>query len=179
MQTTTLIIRHGEKPALGFGQLDCRGLNRSLALAPLLLARYGRPQAIYAPNPAQLKTDKGVAYAYVRPLATVEPLAVRAGLPIGIEWGMTEVDALASHLAAAGPGVRVVAWEHHWAETLARRLLEHLGGDPAVVPTWADDDFDSIYVIRSDAAGARFSRERQGLDGLPETCPAPPAPSPN
>jgi hypothetical protein len=57
--TTIVIVRHGEKPAQGLGQLSCRGLNRSLALAPVLLSRYGTPVAIYAPNPAVKKADKG------------------------------------------------------------------------------------------------------------------------
>ena len=55
--TTILIIRHGEKPAAGLGQLSCRGLNRSLALPEVLIRRYGAPTALYAPNPAIQKAD--------------------------------------------------------------------------------------------------------------------------
>src|SRR5512135_1737613 len=124
---TIVIVRHGEKPPLGLGQLTCKGLNRSLALAPIILARYGKPAAIYAPDPAILKKDKGVPYAYVRPLATIEPLAVRSGLPVDLEFGMTQVDPLAGKLIAAPGGILVVAWEHHWGETLARRLVARLG----------------------------------------------------
>ena len=72
---TIVIVRHGEKPAQGLGQLSCQGLNRALALPRVLLSRYGDPVAIYAPNPAVQKLDKGVPYAYVRPLATIERLA--------------------------------------------------------------------------------------------------------
>lgn len=173
--TTIVIVRHGEKPARGLGQLSCQGLNRSLALAPLLLARYGQPVAIYAPNPGVPKQDDGIAYAYVRPLATIEPLAIRAGLPVDLEWSMTEIEPLALRLLAAPAGTQVVAWEHHWAETLARYLLARLGGDADQVPHWEGADFDSVYVIRigSDAAGPRrfrFSHERQGLDGLSKVC---------
>jgi hypothetical protein len=173
--STVLILRHGEKPPLGLGQLTCRGLNRSLALAPLLLARYGTPVAVYASNPSKLKVDSGVEYAYIRPLATIEPLAIRVGIPVNLEWGMTEIAPLAARILASAPGTQIVAWEHHWGESLARMLLSKLGGNPAAVPAWADDDFDSIYVIRSSAAadGARtsFSQERQGLDGLSDQCP--------
>lgn len=171
--TTVVILRHGEKPALGLGQLTCQGLNRALALAPLLLARYGRPAAIYAPNPAQLKKDHGVDYAYVRPLATVEPLAVRAGMPVNLQWGMTDVPDMAEQIIAAAPGTYVVGWEHHWGENLARYLLSRLGGNPLEVPEWRDEDFDSLYVVRIADGGSRqasFSREREGLDGLPQTC---------
>jgi hypothetical protein len=175
--TTVVIVRHGEKPAQGLGQLTCQGLNRALALAPLLLARYGAPAAIYAPNPAQLKTDSGVAYPYIRPLATIEPLAVRQGLPVNIQWGMDQTQPLADKLlAAASTGTQVVAWEHHWGETLARQLLKGANADSAQVPKWQDDDFDSVYVVRLQrddqgaVRGASFSREPQGLDGQPAQC---------
>lgn len=173
---TVVIVRHGEKPAQGLGQLTCQGLNRSLALAPLLLVRYGKPVAIYAPNPARLKKDNGIPYAYVRPLATVEPLAIRAGLPVNIEWGMTDIEPLAAQILAAPPGTQVVAWEHHWGEALARHLLARLGGNPADVPRWEDGDFDSVFVIRAAADdGGRsrrvtFSHEQEGLNGMPESC---------
>lgn len=174
--STIVIVRHGEKPSLGLGQLTCQGLNRALALAPVLLSRYGTPSAIYAPNPAQLKKDHGVPYAYIRPLATIEPLAVRAGRPVNLQWGMTDVPALGDELLAAN-GTQVVAWEHHWGENLARYLMSRVGGDPRSVPEWEDGDFDSIYVVRISDAGngsskrASFSRESEGLNGLPEVCP--------
>lgn len=173
--STIVIVRHAEKPAQGLGQLSCQGLNRALALAPLLLTRYGRPTALYAPNPAQMKQDRGVAYAYVRPLATIEPLAVRAGLPVDVHWGMTDVPDMGEQLILARSGTQVVAWEHHWAENLARYLMSRLGANPLEVPEWQDEDFDSIYVVRikDGADGARqasFSREAEGLDGLPQAC---------
>ena len=174
-ETTIVIIRHGEKPALGLGQLTCQGLNRALALAPRLLSRYGVPVAVYAPNPAQTKKDYGIPYAYVRPLATIEPLAVRAGLPVNLEWGITDIEPLAERVLARSPGTQVVAWEHYWGEALARHLLSRLGGNPDQVPRWEDADFDSMFVIRAgeDENGRRlvsFTRERQGLDSLPEHC---------
>jgi hypothetical protein len=181
---TIVILRHAEKPALGLGQLDCRGLNRSLALPSVILSRYGKPAAIYAPNPAVLKKDKGVPYAYVRPLATIEPLAIRSGLPVDLEYDMTHIKPLAKNLIAAPDGVLVVAWEHHWGEDLARRLMAKLGGDPKAVPTWRDDDFDSMYVIHvADAVPGRsqpaFRLDREGLDGMPDTCPEAANPAPH
>lgn len=173
--STVVIVRHAEKPSLGLGQLSCRGLNRALALAPVLLSRYGKPAAIYAPNPAVLKKDRGVPYAYIRPLATIEPLAIRAGMPVNLKWSMTDVPEMGEELVEA-TGTQVVVWEHHWGENLARYLMSRLGGDPRVVPEWGDEDFDSIYLVRIvDAADgskrASFSRESEGLEGLPEACP--------
>jgi hypothetical protein len=180
-ESTIVIVRHGEKPLQGLGQLTCKGLNRSLELAPLLLGRYGNPVAIYAPNPAVLKEDNGIPYAYVRPLATIEPLAIRAGLPVNIEWGMTDIEPLVARIIATPTGTQIVAWEHHWGESLARRLLSRLGGNPDDVPRWEDADFDSVFVIRisegdgdgEKGKGARhvsFTHEQQGLNGLPQNC---------
>jgi len=172
--TTIVIVRHGEKPVQGLGQLSCQGLNRSLALAPVLLSHYGTPTAIYAPNPAAKKIDKGLAYAYIRPLATIEPLAIRAGLPVNVDWGMADVTQLAEALLARTEGTQVVAWEHHLAEKLAKYLLAESGGNPAEVPDWGDADFDSIYVVR--VAGhdkgrqATFLHEKEGLNDLPSDC---------
>jgi hypothetical protein len=80
---TIVSIRHGEKPPGGLGQLTCRGLNRALALPTVLLAKYGSPQFVFAPNPTQKVDGKGHnEYFYVRPLATIEPTAIRCGLPV-------------------------------------------------------------------------------------------------
>ncbi len=173
--TTIVIVRHGEKPAQGLGQLSCKGLNRSLALPAVLLARYGNPLAIYAPNPAIKKIDKGVAYAYVRPLATIEPLAIRAGLPVNVDWGMENIAQLVERLLAHAEGTVIVAWEHHYGEKLARQLVVALGGDPAQVPNWDDADFDSIFVVRITVSSqnqrqATFAHEYEGLNDLPSTC---------
>lgn len=171
-----VIIRHGEKPQQGLGQLSCQGLNRSIALAPVLLAKYGRPTALYASNPAIKKKDEGVLFAYIRPLATIEPLAIQVGLPVTLDWGMTDIAPLADILIGQTAGVQVVAWEHHWAETLAKQLLQKTGGNPKQVPTWNEADFDSIYVIHisTDAHGkmaSTFIRDAENLNGLSNQCP--------
>ncbi len=174
--TTFVIIRHGEKPTAGLGQLNCRGLNRALALPPVLLSKFDTPSGLFAPNPAVKKPDKGVPYFYIRPLATIEPLAIRLGLPVNIHWPMTEVVPFADELLRQPAGTYVIAWEHHLAAKLAQVLLEKTGASPDVVPAWRDDDFDSIYVVRHSGttnARAVFDVERQGLNGLPDTCPAP------
>ncbi len=87
---TIVCIRHGEKPHGGLGQLTNRGLNRSLALPEVLLKKYGTPQFIFAPNPSE-KVD-GAKYFYIRPLATIEPTAIRCGLPVNTEFGYLEIE---------------------------------------------------------------------------------------
>ena len=173
--TTVIILRHGEKPEAGLGQLTCQGLNRALAL-PGVLARYGTPKAIFAPNPGVPKKDGGVAYHYIRPLATIEPYAIRQGLPVDLSYDMRQTDELAQRLLQ-GDGLQVVAWEHHLAVLVARQFMHRAGGDPAQVPGWANDDFDGLYVLHyvapSDGQAARvdFRREAQGLDGQSVNCP--------
>ena len=172
--TSIIIVRHGEKNALGLGQLSCRGLNRSLALAPVLLSRYGNPVAIYAPNPAVKKIDNGGSYAYVRPIATIEPLAIRAGLPVNVDFGMADTTKLAEALLARTEGTQIVAWEHHLAEKLAIHLLVTFGGNPSDVSNWDDADFDSIYIIKVTGSGkdrhASFAHENEGLNDLSDNC---------
>ena len=96
--TTLVLIRHGEKPANGLGQLSCTGLNRSLALPAVLVGKFGRPAALYAPNPGVPKRDQGVSYNYIRPLATIEPTAIQLGLPVNTQWGLDELDALQAEM---------------------------------------------------------------------------------
>jgi hypothetical protein len=78
-EQTIVFLRHGEKPPLGLGQLDCQGPNRALALPAVLQAKFGKASAIYAPDPGSKAKDKGVEYNYIRPLATIEPTAIRLG----------------------------------------------------------------------------------------------------
>ena len=177
--TTIVLIRHAEKPDLGLGQLNCQGLNRALALPAVLGRLFGKPDTLIAPDPAEPKEDHGHQYAYVRPLATIEPTAISFGLPVDTSIGVTNLVSLRKKLESLTdrPGVVVVAWEHVDVAKLARLLVADYGGDPAIVPDWQWDDFDSIYVLRltkSNAANAvAFDLRHQGLDGMPTTCPGP------
>ncbi len=140
----------------------------------MLLSKFGTPSALYAPNPSVKKPDKGVPCYYIRPLATIEPLAIHPGMPVDIGWEMTQVGPLADALLQKPEGTYVIAWEHHLAVKLAQALVRKAGSDPAQVPPWQDGDFDSIYVVRrpSDAnASTTFTLDRQGLNNLPVSCP--------
>lgn len=174
---TLVFLRHGEKPAQGLGQLDCQGLNRALALPAVIAAKFGKPDAIFAPNPGEQKDDGGKPYYYVRPLATIEPTAIQFGLPIETPYGFSQIDALGRTLVA--PAYRgklvVVAWEHRLIEKLVRDLVVAHGGRAADVPVWPSKDFDSLYIVKLDwrdgTPHASFAHERQGLDGRAPDCP--------
>ncbi|MGD0639804.1 MAG: hypothetical protein ABSC22_03565 [Roseiarcus sp.] len=172
-----VFVRHGEKPALGLGQLDCQGLNRALALPRVIAKAYGKPDVIFAPDPGQAKKDEGVSYDYVRPLATIEPTAVRFGVPVDAHIGFSNVEALQAALEdpANRSALIVVAWEHKIIDVIVRNLLGAHGGDASAVPAWTDDDFDSVDVVTIDWSGpkerATFERAKEGLDGLSDACP--------
>jgi hypothetical protein len=171
---TLVMMRHGEKPAAGLGQLSCQGLNRSLALPDVLLARFGRPAALYAPNPGVATTDFGQSYNYIRPLATIEPTAIRLGLPVNTRWGLNDLAPLGHELLdpAHDGQVLFVAWEHNLLVHLARDLVSQRGGDPTAVPDWDRDDFDSLYLLSVPPTGQlSFRIEHEGLDGQSGQCP--------
>jgi hypothetical protein len=173
---TLVCIRHGEKPPGGLGQLTCRGLNRALALPNVLLTKYGRPQFLFAPNPAQ-KVDSTNGYYYVRPLATIEPTAIRCGLPVNTEFGFREIKRLEKELKkpAYQNATVFIAWEHGMLDDFARALVKHHGGDPAQVPSWPDGDYDTIFVFKIIKDAGResfaFTVEHEGLNDLSDTCP--------
>ncbi len=177
MTETIILVRHGEKPAGGLGQLNCQGLNRSLKLPAVIARDFGKPDAVFAPDPAQEKKDNGISYAYIRPLATVEPTAIRYGMPVDTRFGYDEIGKLQKALEQPryADAAVLVGWEHKQLYKLARSLLKDNGGDEAAVPKWSGRDFDSIYVVRITHDGAhthaRFERLNEGLNGQPESCP--------
>ena len=172
-----VFFRHGEKPPAGLGQLDCQGLNRALALPAVIARMFGKPDAIFAPNPSGKNEDGGIGFDYVRPLATVEPTAIAFGLPVNASIKFPDQRALNAALEKAiSPGkakVILVAWEHKVIAPATRALLAAHGGNPAEVPDWNGSDFDSLYVVTIGAEGgkANFAIQHEGLDGLAKTCP--------
>lgn len=175
---TIVFLRHGEKPKLGLGQLDCQGLNRALALPQVLQAKFGKPAAIYAPDPGSMAKDKGIEYNYVRPLATIEPTAIRLGMPVNTMFGLTQIKQLEQDLLqpSNSSATIYVAWEHNLAQRAAQQLVATADGDAKQVPQWADNDFDSLYVVRlkwqnGKPAFVSFEKEAEGLNHLSAECP--------
>ena len=175
---TIVFIRHGEKPEGGFGQLNCQGLNRALALAPIIAKSFGRPDAIFAPNPSRPKEDAGRLYDYVRPLATIEPTAIWFGLPVDVSLDFQDKEGLQAALENRRiPDHNVfvfVAWEHRQIAPIVRALLAAHGADAEIVKKvqdWDRKDFDSMYVVTISETKATFDQKREGLDGQPDGCP--------
>src|SRR6202041_2043669 len=179
-QETNVAIRHAEKPVSSLGQFTCKGLNRALALPKVLIPRYGKPDRIYAPDPGTRVGQLGnLSYSYVRPLMTIEPIAIQLEMPVNALIGFKNVGQLRKELLAPenANSTAYLAWEHVYLNQFAKRLLKAYGKDPSLVPDWPNDDYDRIYVFQIKDIGKKkeltFSVERQGLtDSLSDKCPA-------
>ena len=172
---TIVAIRHGEKPAEGLGNLNCKGLNRALALPEVLLSKYGKPSFIFAPNPEE-RVDGG-DYNYIRPLVTIAPTAIRCELPINTEFGYTQIDDLAIELRKADyqHALIFIAWEHGELDKFAKEMVASYGGNPSLVPFWSEKDYDTIFVFRIRRIDGRntlaFSIDHEGLSDVIDPCP--------
>jgi hypothetical protein len=173
---TLVFFRHGEKPSGGYGQITCQGLQRALALPDVLVRMFGVPNQLFAPNPTPKIVDAAGAFDYVRPLATIEPTAIRLGLPVNATLGYNDLSGLQNALLAPSLASATVfiAWEHLKLQQFVQNLMNSYGGGQAV-PSWPSGDYDSIYVVRltnnGGAITAQFEHTFQGLNGMPTTCP--------
>jgi hypothetical protein len=173
---TIVGIRHGEKPSgNSLGQLTCRGLNRALALPKVLTTKYGRPNSIFAPDPAMTNHPPN---SYVRPLMTIEPTAIWLTMPVNAQIGADDIQRLQQVLT--GPAYEdsliFIAWEHGNLDRFAKNLVNTYGGNPSIVPHWPSSDYDSIFVIRLTRSGGRtsvsFRHDQENLGShLSDSCP--------
>ena len=175
-EETIVFFRHGEKPSGGLGQLTCQGLNRALALPDVLLAKFGTPHYLYAPNPATKISDPAGSFFYVRPLATIEPVAIRTGRSVNTRYGYNDVNGLRQVLVMSSKANATifVSWEHAYLVKTVQSLMNAYGGGQTV-PAWTSGDYDSLYIVRltytNGSIDAQFERDREGLNGLPTACP--------
>jgi hypothetical protein len=174
-EQTIVFFRHGEKPASGNGQLTCQGLNRALALPSVLFAKFGPPQWAYAPNPSEKISDPGGSFFYIRPLATIEPSAIRAGISVNTNYGYSNVSGLQSVLirSSKANSTVYVAWEHAYLVKAVQNIMNAYGGG-ARVPAWTFGDYDTLYVVHvtytNSGIRAWFELDSEGLNGLPTSC---------
>lgn len=178
-QQIIVFVRHGEKPGTEFGQLSCQGLNRALALPNVLVGKYGKPDFIFAPDPAKKIEKDGVEYSYARALATIEPTAIQLGLPVETRFGYKEIGPLQRELLSPRykHSLIFVAWEHLKLYQLVKNMLSAFGKDSTDVPKWENDNYDSIFVIKIRSSGhgreIEFEHDHESLDGLSTDCPGP------
>lgn len=176
-ETMVVMVRHGEKPVSDLGQLTCQGLNRALKLADVLYSRYGAADLIFAPNPSVKIQADGVEWSYVRPLATIEPYAIKTGSPVNADYGWNNLSPVVNAILQRKKGLIVVAWEHHGIVGMSRDLMKALGENPDDVPVWSGDDFDGMYVFKIAHTGdvktshITFQHMAEGLNGQSKDCP--------
>ena len=177
---TIVCIRHAEKTPTELGQLSVRGLNRSLALPDVLLSKFGAPGFIFAPDPAkEIQPPGSQPSCYIRPLATIEPTAIRCQLPVNTRFGFTDIAGLEAELRKPvyEHAVVFVSWEHLMLVKFVRHLVASMGGDPAQVPDWPSKDYDSIYVVRiathDSHASVSFALDHEELGRLSDRFPLP------
>jgi hypothetical protein len=174
-EQTIVFMRHGEKPPGGLGQLTCQGFNRALELPTVLVAKFGKPDYLYAPSPAVQVSDPAGMFYYVRPLATIEPTAVKLGMPVRTKYGYTDIATVQAALVTPTKADTTifVAWEHVQLQKLVQNIMNKYGGG-AAVPAWISGDYDTLYVVRVEYTGssvtARFQRDKEGLNGQPTSC---------
>jgi hypothetical protein len=175
---TIVVIRHGEKKeGKSMGGLSCKGLNRGLALPDMLLSRYGNNiKGIFAPEPVYIQEpgDGDNNSWYLRPIITIDPLAIRMGMAINIHFDMgesTDQLTLAKNIYEAEPGVYIIAWEHKHIPQLIDNIMS-LYKENRQVPDWNDTDFERLYVIRIFKNGQiTLTPEKEGLSWkLSSTC---------
>jgi hypothetical protein len=173
---TIIFFRHGEKPSGGYGQITCQGLQRALALPNVLIPRYGTPNYLFAPNPSPRIQDAAGSFYYVRPLATIEPTAIRLGLPVNAQYGYSDIAGLQNELLSPtyASSTIFVSWEHLKLQQLVQNIMNAYGAG-TTVPAWGSSDYDSLYIVRltnnNGTITAQFQHEYEGLNGQPSTCP--------
>ena len=119
--------------------------------------------------------DAAGSFYYVRPIATIEPTAIRLGLPLNTKYGYTDIAGLQAELTsgAYASSTVFIAWEHQYLQPLVQNIMNKYGSG-VTVPGWPSGDFDSLYVVRITTGGgtttAQFTHDYEGLNGLSTAC---------
>ena len=159
---TIIIIRHGEKYAVG-SNLNCKGLNRALHIPAVINKKFGRPMLIYVPT---LKT--GAVTSQDRMFQTATPLAVTDSVAINSQFDETDTKDLASYLKTQN-GLQLVVWEHTNIPKLGKAL--GLAKDSL---SWKGSDFDTIWIVtfpNGRKHAPTLVKTAEGLNGLSNQCP--------
>ena len=147
---TVIIVRHGEKPANG-DNLSCQGLNRSLALPAVLYSKFGKPDFTFIPA---IATGKQTGHS--RMFQTVTPMAVQYNLTLDSKFDEKDFSGVAESVLKK-TGTVLLVWEHSAIPGVAAAL-----GVKGQL-SWADDDFDSIWIITISKSGVVLTKDKEGL----------------
>lgn len=174
---TIVFFRHGEKPSGGYGQLTCQGFNRAIGLYDALIPRFGKPAYLFAPSPTPKIADPAGSFYYVRPLATIEPMAIRLGLPVNAHYAYSDITSLVNAITSSSyASSRVfVAWEHAYLVKAVQMILNKYSAG-ITAPAWTSGDYDGLYIVTlTNSNGyvtATFRRDYEGLNNQATSCPS-------
>ena len=148
-----VLIRHGEKPKKGLGQLSVVGLKRSLLLPEFFEKNFGKADFIFAPNPAVKHFENHGDrkwYCYVRPLATIQPTAITLGLPVDTTLGLNDTEQLVNQLLRSKyrNSKIYIAWEHSRIVDIANQLIKKKHATDIIVPEWHSDNYNMVFVFK-------------------------------
>ena len=108
---------------------------------------------------------------------------IEAHLPVNTQIGAADIAGLQREITKPqySGGVRVAlcgmgAFLAPFGCLREARAVKSYGGDPASVPGWPDNDFDSIFVVRlrrqNNHVSVSFNLQHEGLNGhLRDVCP--------
>lgn len=191
---TLYMIRHAEAhPASGWedGNYVAAGQWRALALPLALHEKKISPDQVYSIDPAQLVEPSSSTpnWSYVRPSLTVAPYVIANNLPFYLISTIELTNPISPKLTSnyfffennslAGKTV-LLAWEHDHIPLIVFELIKKYfphGGGPTPAPplTWPGSDYDTIWTVKTDAAGNLTVHNHlcEGIDSakLPATPP--------
>lgn len=146
-----------------FGQLNCQGLNRAIALAQYLTNSHLERWADYffAPSPsASFAYTDGKNNFYFRGLMTLVPTVVSQNQPLFTLYGYKEIEAMKNHLLSETfhDKTLLVSWEISQLPALSKALMLATQGDVQSIPETMTD-YDAIYKIVISHEGGKVSSQ--------------------
>jgi hypothetical protein len=147
-----VIIRHAEKPKKG-DNLNCMGLNRSQLLPKIIVSKFGVPSFCYVPT---VVSDSGTT-KHSRMFQTITPLAAQYNLSINSKYNGKDSTGVATDILKRN-GTVLIVWDHKSIVPLV-----HAFGINEPALKWADDDFDSIWIITFANGKAILARDKENL----------------
>jgi len=146
-----VIIRHAEKQQK-LENLSCTGFNRSLKLVNVLYRTIGVPDYIYVPS-----VGNGATTTHSRMFQTITPFAVKYNLSINSAFKGSDFKNIAKDLHGK-TGTVLFVWDHDNIQALAKAL-----GAKAKKLDWADNDYDTMWIISGKGKNTVLNITREGI----------------
>ena len=178
---TIYFVRHAEAHPIPWwedGNYVGAGQWRALDLPNALQGKIS-PNLVYSIDPAQVisgaTSELGDMYSYVRTNTTVLPYAIANNLPYNLATSFeldgqippapaTEASSFFFFGGTFSNQSVLVGWEHDHIPTTVQALLDTYHGGQSV-PTWPDDDFDTVWTVKLDAVG-NLSVDNETCEGV-------------